>query len=111
MPCERTEAKLALDQSLCRVDAWTFEHIVGSIEQAAVEGSPARAIDLYRGLFMANKDDPWLITARKRLFSKFVRSIGAYSAKHGSTGNGTRRVPGISAESRSMIWRNRSMET
>jgi class 3 adenylate cyclase/DNA-binding SARP family transcriptional activator/pimeloyl-ACP methyl ester carboxylesterase len=91
---ELREGCLRLDQRHCWVDAWAFEE---TLEQAEAEwqkwtkgkGGPARAISLtqraiesYRGPFLAGEPgEPWAISARERLQSKFLRAI-AKLARH-----------------------------
>ena len=70
-------AGIALDESSVWVDAWAFERDV-----AMVESLPAllAALDLYRGAFLGDEQQPFVLEARDRLQRKFVR--GVRSAGH-----------------------------
>jgi DNA-binding SARP family transcriptional activator len=81
------DGKLSLDARHCWVDSWACEHLLDRIERALHE-SPARPEDvdrlarkllaLYQGPFLATEaEQPWLLTPRERLRSKFLRLFGA----------------------------------
>jgi DNA-binding SARP family transcriptional activator len=70
-------AGIALDESSVWVDAWAFERNV-----AAVESLPTMvaALELYRGAFLGDEQQAFVLEARDRLQRKFVR--GVRSAGH-----------------------------
>jgi DNA-binding SARP family transcriptional activator len=81
------DGKLSLDARCCWVDSWACEHLLGRIERALHE-SPARPEDidrlatkllaLYQGPFLATEaEQPWSLSPRERLRSKFLRQFGA----------------------------------
>ena len=81
------DGKLSLDAHHCWVDSWACEHLLGRIERA-LHASPARPEDidrlatrllaLYQGPFLATEaEQPWLLSLRERLRSKFLRQFCA----------------------------------
>lgn len=66
--------ELTLDPGICWVDAFAFE---SRIERIAPEPHQLeKAIDLYRGVFLAQEEDaPWAVPARERLRAKFIRAV------------------------------------
>ncbi|MBI5114978.1 hypothetical protein HZA56_00730 [Candidatus Poribacteria bacterium] len=81
------ECRLTMDPRCCWVDAWTFENLLSQAETMWRKDSDERnvrqaiqmtqtAIDIYRGPFLAGEnDEPWILSPRERLQSKFLRSI------------------------------------
>lgn len=87
------EGRLTLDTRYCWVDVWTFERLLGQINAAWKEGTEEnkvkqtiqlaeKAIEIYKGPFLSGEaDQPWTISYRERLRSKFlriVRKVGLY---------------------------------
>jgi DNA-binding SARP family transcriptional activator len=82
------EGRLTLDSRYCWVDVWAFERILGQVDAAWKEGLAKnniaqtiqlaeKAIEMYRGPFLAAEiDQPWTISFRERLRSKFLRNVG-----------------------------------
>jgi DNA-binding SARP family transcriptional activator len=81
------EGRLTLDTRYCWVDVWAFERILGQVEVAWREGAhekqkeytiqlAERALDIYKGPFLPGEtDQPWTISYRERLRSKFLRTV------------------------------------
>jgi LuxR family maltose regulon positive regulatory protein len=82
------EGRVTLDHRYCWVDVWAFERIIGQVD-AAWKGGPAennmtqtiqlseKAVEMYKGPFLSGEtDQPWTISFRERLRSKFLRSVG-----------------------------------
>jgi DNA-binding SARP family transcriptional activator len=75
--------KLALDARFCWVDLWSVERTLTALADArrvqpGADSWPycARLVTLYRGAFLEREvDAPWLLTARERLRSRFVREL------------------------------------
>ncbi|MCJ7493259.1 MAG: hypothetical protein MUP68_03350, partial [Deltaproteobacteria bacterium] len=80
---QRQEGELTLDERFCWVDVWAFEAI---LEQADVQWKKGRvgkgielmekATEMYKGPFLAKEMmQPWTISMRERLRSKFLRNV------------------------------------
>jgi len=82
------EGRLTLDTRYCWVDVWAFERILGKVDVAwrEREGDESkkakaiqlaeRAIEMYRGPYLSGEtDQPWTISYRERLRSKFLRNV------------------------------------
>lgn len=71
---------LRLDSCLCWADAHAFEDILERSEASEASDSMAlleKAIALYAGPFLGGEDsEPWAISYRERLRSKFLRAVG-----------------------------------
>ena len=98
------DGKLSLDVHHCWVDSWACEHLLGRIERA-LQGSPARAEDidrlatqllaLYQGPFLAAEaEQPWLLSPRERLRSKFLRQFGALGRRWEADGKWDQAING-----------------
>jgi len=69
--------KVALDRSLCWVDAWRLEQLASSETGDAV----LEALDLYGGSFLPEDEgEPWSVASRERLRGRFIHLL----ATHGS---------------------------
>lgn len=70
-----SEGTLSLDPRYCWVDLWSFEKLLSQSEPN--EGLDIRrmekAIGLYKGLFLEDTDEQWVIPVRERLREKFIR--------------------------------------
>lgn len=80
------ESRVTLDPRYCYVDVWAFERIIGQIEKAwekeIIETDiktvqlAEKAVEMYKGLFLAEEiDQPWTVSFRERLRSKFLRNV------------------------------------
>jgi DNA-binding SARP family transcriptional activator len=80
---QRQEGKLTLNDRFCWVDAWAFESIVEQADdhwkKERVEKSielTEKALEMYKGPFLAKEiEQPWTISMRERLRSKFLRNV------------------------------------
>ena len=82
------EGRVTLDHRYCWVDVWAFERILGQVDTAWKEGLSEKdmaqiirlaekAVDMYKGSFLAGEtDQPWMVSFRERLRSKFLRNVG-----------------------------------
>jgi two-component SAPR family response regulator len=76
---------LTLDNQLCWVDVWAFEQIAGQAETLLISPQPdpneltilsLRLLALYHGHFLGRETpEPWSISLRERLRSKFLRHL------------------------------------
>lgn len=79
---------LSLDASICWVDAWAFERLLGESMQSADPLTMAtrieQALDLYQGEFLADlnadmrlgdSNNAWALAARERLRSRLLRLV------------------------------------
>ncbi len=79
------DGKLSLDGDACWIDSRAFEHVVAAADDAASAGDDVmttwhRAMSLYRGRFLNDdRDEPWALSARERMRSKFNRVITRYA--------------------------------
>jgi LuxR family transcriptional regulator, maltose regulon positive regulatory protein len=67
-----------LDPSICWIDAHAFEELLVRAECEAPEKSEQlteKALMLYKGQFLEETDEPWLISCRERLRSRFLRAV------------------------------------
>lgn len=79
------DSRIGLNVNLVRVDCWAFERLCRWIEKNDTElvnidvanRISGRLYSLYQGDFLAGEDAPWAISARRRLGSKFLRSVAA----------------------------------
>jgi DNA-binding SARP family transcriptional activator len=77
------EGRLTLDNRYCWVDIWAFGHILAQVESQLKEGLTEtaiqlteKALEMYRGPFLAEEmEQPWVISMRERLKSKFLRAL------------------------------------
>ncbi|RPH63291.1 MAG: hypothetical protein EHM83_10365 [Burkholderiales bacterium] len=77
------EGRLGLNPRLCWVDTWAFE----SVDPDAGDADDLlRALDLYRGGFLANDEAAWAIATRERLRARYVRAAGADARRHVAAG-------------------------
>ena len=78
------EGRLTLDDKLCWVDVWAFEHVLEEAGTHWKDGLMDRAvqftekaIQMYKGPFLAKEtEQPWTISMSERLRSKFLESVG-----------------------------------
>ncbi|HMK51950.1 MAG TPA: BTAD domain-containing putative transcriptional regulator, partial [Thermodesulfobacteriota bacterium] len=70
------EGHVKLNPRNCRVDAYAFEQLLDQAEAIGSIPLLEKAIDLYQGTFLADDPgEPWILSYRERLRSKFIRSI------------------------------------
>lgn len=80
-----SDGRLTLDNRHCWVDAWAFEQAVRQAEALLNSSSPnseeltyvsANVVRLYHGHFLGRESpEPWSISLRERLRSKFLRHL------------------------------------
>jgi DNA-binding SARP family transcriptional activator len=84
-----SEGKFSLDLTRVWTDVWAFERgVEGCLDKlqrradpAVIEAASARLLSLYRGeLLHGEPEAPWLVAARDRLRSKFLRTLKALGA-------------------------------
>lgn len=66
------DGQVTLNPDCCWVDSWAFERMLGDSEGAVDLG---KALNLYRGTFLAEEEAPWVLAPRERLRSKFLRTV------------------------------------
>jgi len=84
-----SDGKLSLNPAVCWVDAWTFERLLGRLDDLikpplvtesaqAIARLATRVAALYRGPFLSGAaKTTWAIAPRERLISKFLCQLGA----------------------------------
>lgn len=74
-----SEGKLSLNRDVCWLDTWALDHD----DPAQSTSSPdARILQLYRGPFLEKEaEQPWMITYRERLHSRYLRAVRAAGAR------------------------------
>lgn len=90
-----SDGRLTLNANHCWVDAWAGERTIGKLKQLLntrpmdpnyVKHLANELIELYHGPYLGNEDEqPWFLSYRERLHSKFVRcllEVGAYLEKN-----------------------------
>jgi LuxR family transcriptional regulator, maltose regulon positive regulatory protein len=74
-----TEGRLAINASICWVDAWAVERLVATQNTANAQtdcNRSDRALDLYRGHFLHEQSDrPWVVTYRERLRAQVIALV------------------------------------
>jgi len=78
------EGRVALDSEQCWVDAWEFEHALGSAKDST---ETLWALRFYRGNFLADADHPLAVETRDRLSCKFIRSVSQLGSNFERTGD------------------------
>ena len=81
--------RLSLDAQCCWVDVWALERAFAGLAGALVDRAGAGEIDsliarvqsLYRGPFLGHDSQPWLLAARERLRSRYLRALDAATAR------------------------------
>jgi len=76
------EGHVSLDPRFCWIDTLAFEHILEQADDAGKRSDAAsmvrllhKSLDLYKGPFLADDPDPWAVSLREKLRSKFFQSI------------------------------------
>jgi two-component SAPR family response regulator len=78
------EGRLTLNESLCWVDVWAFEQVIGQADvrwKEKLKDTAVRleeeAMKLYKGPFLSGEiDQPWAAVMGERLRNKFLRIVG-----------------------------------
>jgi two-component SAPR family response regulator len=78
------EGCLTLDESLCWVDVWALEQVIGQADvrwKEKLKDTAVRleeeAMKLYKGPFLSGEiDQPWAAVMGERLRNKFLRIVG-----------------------------------
>jgi LuxR family maltose regulon positive regulatory protein len=77
-----SEGSISLDTRFCWVDASAFEHLLEQAREARKRAKASlsvrllhKALDLYKGPFLADDPDPWSVSYREKLRNTFLRSI------------------------------------
>lgn len=86
------ERTLSIEPRRCWVDSVAFEALLAraeaQVERRDVAGAldaTARAVQLYRGPFLADRDEPWILRARTRLRRRLQRALAALAHRGAST--------------------------
>jgi two-component SAPR family response regulator len=80
------EGKAVLDPRYCWVDVWAFERMIGKTDRlwkhdmtvdelSYAVGLIEKGINIYKGPFLSDSNEPWTLSIRERLRSKFLRNI------------------------------------
>ncbi len=76
------EGSISLDPRFCWTDVSAFERLLEKAREARKQAKPSlsirllhKAMDLYKGPFLAEDSDLWSVSLRERLRSMFLRSI------------------------------------
>ena len=94
------EGKLTLDDRYFWVDAWALEHIWGQADVQRQEGRidiavqlTEKAIAMYRGPFLSGEtEQPWMVSFRERLRSKFLSCVNRLGQHWVQIGNGEKAI-------------------
>jgi LuxR family transcriptional regulator, maltose regulon positive regulatory protein len=79
------EGRVGLDPNRSFVDIWAFE---GGVAANASEEERLRALNLYRGDFLAGEDHlPWAEPMRRRLRARFLEATEAVAAARAERGD------------------------
>ncbi|MDA8105161.1 MAG: BTAD domain-containing putative transcriptional regulator [Nitrospiraceae bacterium] len=97
---QRQEGRITLNPGLWWADLWAFERIIEDYEEKGQRSALAnagrateRAISLYKGQFLAGDGDKqWLIPARERLRSKFLRTTAKAGQEYEQSGDWDKAV-------------------
>jgi DNA-binding SARP family transcriptional activator len=96
--CEKAlqfkEGRLTLDKRYCWMDVWALENIWRQADTQRQEGRiedslqlTEKAIGMYRGAFLAGEtEQPWMVSLRERLRSKFSSCVNRLGRHWGQTG-------------------------
>jgi LuxR family transcriptional regulator, maltose regulon positive regulatory protein len=82
---------VGLNPEHCFVDTWAFERLSDQAEAAADADRRVQlteqALALYRGPFLpADTEEPWSMSLRERLRSRFIRHVGWLARQHEGAG-------------------------
>ena len=71
--------RLSLDSTLCWIDCLAFERLAEKAESgdrgAEAEDPAGRALALFRGGFLPDKEQPWAAPYREKLRAQFIRLV------------------------------------
>jgi DNA-binding SARP family transcriptional activator len=80
---------ISLNERVCWVDVWAFEHVVSETESAIRESRgedemaavAERLLKSYPGPFLGGTGgEPWVVSARERMRAKFLRQVAGLAA-------------------------------
>jgi len=83
------DGRVSLNPRHCWLDTWTLEAQIAAIERAPVTvGAVAPVLGLYRGAFLEQESDAaWVLPARERLRSRFLRFLTHEARRFGAAGH------------------------
>jgi LuxR family maltose regulon positive regulatory protein len=72
------EGRVTLNACCCWIDVWAFEQLLNQAQAAEIVSErialTEKALSLYHGAFLTgDPEEPWALTARERLRTKFIR--------------------------------------
>lgn len=78
-----SDGKLTLNKSVCWVDVWVCERVLGQLERVGHKQGEAgdldallqRLLDLYHGPFLQGEGQGWILSLRERLKSRLLRTL------------------------------------
>jgi DNA-binding SARP family transcriptional activator len=83
------DGRVSLDPRHCWLDTWAMEARIVAVEGAPVAvGAATPVLDLYRGAFLEQESDAaWVLPARERLRSRFLRFLTHEARRLGEAGH------------------------
>jgi ATP/maltotriose-dependent transcriptional regulator MalT/DNA-binding SARP family transcriptional activator len=83
------DGRVSLNPDHCWLDTWALEARIATVECAPVAvGAAAPVLDLYRGAFLEHESDAaWVLPARERLRSRFLRFLTQEARRLGAAGH------------------------
>lgn len=85
-----SEGALTLDPRLCWVDVWRFDRLLNESESGVERQKGAhlerKAIELYRGPFLAGEKLGCIVPARERLRGRFIKHVGLLASGYEASG-------------------------
>jgi ATP/maltotriose-dependent transcriptional regulator MalT/DNA-binding SARP family transcriptional activator len=83
------DGRAGLDPRHCWLDTWALEAQIAAVERAPMAVSAcAPVLELYRGAFLEQeRDAAWVLPARERLRSKFLRFLTSEARRLGGAGH------------------------
>lgn len=71
---QHSGGKLSLNSARCWVDAYAFQHFTSSSD-----ANREYAIDLYRGAFLPQEEESWVVPLREKLRAKHVEAVTTHA--------------------------------
>lgn len=85
-----SEGALTLDPRLCWVDVWRFNSLLNEAESGVdclkTAHLERKAVELYRGPFLAGEKLSCIVPARERLRDRFIKHAGLLASRHEDSG-------------------------
>lgn len=83
------DGHVGLNPLYCWLDTWALEARIAKVERAVIAvGAAAPVLDLYRGAFLEHESDAaWVLPARERLRSRFLRFLTREARRLGAAGH------------------------